>query len=277
MKLCYCDESGTGDEPIAVMVGVVVDAQRMHVTKDHWSELLTKLSELVGKPIDEIHTRDFYSGNGVWRGMKGPERSKVITEVFNWLTERRHHIVYTGVDKVLYFKDLKDGKIPKELNTPWRFMGMHLLLSVQKIHQTQDKNKGHTIFVFDNEEREKMRFTDLVNNPPKWTDSYYNKDKNHASLDQIVDVPYFADSKEVTLLQVADFIAYFLRRYAEISSGYSEPKYPDELAKLNTWIATLRDRCLGGSMMFPLKSRHDCVKLFFNYAPVVVRELHRTQ
>jgi len=259
------------------MVGVVVDAQRMHVTKDHWSELLTKLSELVGKPIDEIHTRDFYSGNGVWRGMKGPERSKVITEVFNWLTERRHHIVYAGVDKVLYFKDLKDGKIPKELNTPWRFMGMHLLLSVQKIHQTQDKNKGHTIFVFDNEEREKMRFTDLVNNPPKWTDSYYNKDKNHASLDQIVDVPYFADSKEVTLLQVADFIAYFLRRYAEISSGYSEPKYPDELAKLNTWIATLRDRCLGGSMMFPLKSRHDCVKLFFNYAPVVVRELHRTQ
>lgn len=33
MKFCYVDESGTGDEPYAVMVGIVVDTQRMHVTK----------------------------------------------------------------------------------------------------------------------------------------------------------------------------------------------------------------------------------------------------
>lgn len=33
MKLCYCDESGTGNEPVAVMVGIVVDTKRMHLTK----------------------------------------------------------------------------------------------------------------------------------------------------------------------------------------------------------------------------------------------------
>jgi hypothetical protein len=54
MKLCYCDESGTGDEPIAVMVGIIVDAQRMHVTKEHWGDLLTGLSRVVGRAIDEI-------------------------------------------------------------------------------------------------------------------------------------------------------------------------------------------------------------------------------
>jgi len=31
MKFCYLDESGIGDEPYAVMVGIIVDAQRMHV------------------------------------------------------------------------------------------------------------------------------------------------------------------------------------------------------------------------------------------------------
>ena len=57
MKLCYCDESGTGKEPIAVMVGVVVDSQRMHITKEDWDELLNHLSDIVGVQLDEIHTR----------------------------------------------------------------------------------------------------------------------------------------------------------------------------------------------------------------------------
>lgn len=275
MKLCYCDESGTGDEPIAVMVGIVVDAHRMHVTKEHWAELLVALSRVVGRSIDEIHTRDFYAGNGVWHGIKGPERSQVITEVFNWIDARRHHIVYSSVEKSAYYTSLKAGQVPSELASPWRFMGMHLLLSVQKVHQRQEKNKGHTIFVFDNEEREKMRFTDLVMNPPAWTDSYYDKGKKQARLDQVVDVPYFGDSKEVGLLQVADFVAYFLRRHAEIAAGYSEPKYPDEMHKLNGWVSTLRSRCLGGSMMYPVTGRCDCADLFFTHAPEVVRTLHR--
>jgi uncharacterized protein DUF3800 len=275
MKLCYCDESGTGDEPIAVMVGIVVDAQRMHVTKEHWSELLIALSRVVGRTIEEIHTTDFYSGNGVWRGMNGPERSQVITEVFGWLDARRHHIVYSSVEKSAYYTSLKAGQVPSELATPWRFMGQHLLLSVQKIHQRQQKNKGHTIFVFDNEEREKMRFTDLVMNPPAWTDSYYDKGKKQARMDQIVDVPYFGDSKEVGLLQVADFVAYFLRRHAEIAGGYSKPRYPDEIGKIDGWIATLRSRCLGGSMMYPATGRCGCADLFYTHAPEVVRKLHR--
>lgn len=37
----YVDESGTGDEPIGVMVGVVADAHRMRVTKQDWNGLLS--------------------------------------------------------------------------------------------------------------------------------------------------------------------------------------------------------------------------------------------
>jgi hypothetical protein len=67
MKLCYCDESGTGDEPIAVMVGVLVDSQRMHITKQDWNGLLVHLSNVANRQITELHTRDFYAGNGVFR------------------------------------------------------------------------------------------------------------------------------------------------------------------------------------------------------------------
>jgi len=57
MKLCYCDESGTGNEPIAVMVGVLVDAHRMHITKQEWCALLDYLSELAGVEIKELQAR----------------------------------------------------------------------------------------------------------------------------------------------------------------------------------------------------------------------------
>jgi hypothetical protein len=69
MNLCHRDESGTGDEPLAVMVGVVVGvvvgAQRMRVSKEHWAQSLVSLSRVVGRSIDGIYTRDLYSGDGV--------------------------------------------------------------------------------------------------------------------------------------------------------------------------------------------------------------------
>ena len=103
MKLCYCDESGTGDEPIAVMVGIVVDAQRMHVTKHDWRELLDRLSRIVEKPVSEIHTRDFYAGNDAWRSLRGDQRSAIIDETFGWLKDRKHKVIYVGVEKSKYY------------------------------------------------------------------------------------------------------------------------------------------------------------------------------
>lgn len=275
MKLCYCDESGTGDEPIAVMVGLIADAQRMHVTKGNWQELLTILSRTVGRPIAEIHTRDFYAGSGPWYGLQGPQRAEIIGNVFDWLADRKHRIVYTSVEKASFFESQKAGQIPKDANTIWRFMGLHLMLAVQKVHQRHDRNKGHTFFVFDNEERERMKFTDLVAEPPAWTDSFYGKGKKQQRLDQVVDVPYFGDSAEVHLLQVADFIAYFLRRHAEIAAGYSNAKYTDEVDRLQGWIKTIVECSIGGSAMYPATGRCECADLFYSHAPEVIRTLHR--
>jgi hypothetical protein len=79
MKFCYVDESGTGSEPYAIMVGAIVDSQRMHVTKSHWSFLLSELSKMTKRRVKELHTRDFYRGNSPWRNLDGNIRSKIIT------------------------------------------------------------------------------------------------------------------------------------------------------------------------------------------------------
>ena len=277
VKVCYCDESGTGDEPIAVMVGVIVDSTRMHLTKDEWRDLLRELSEIAGRPIAELHTRNFYSGNGVWRDMAGPARARFITRIFQWLADRKHRVVYAAVQKDLFFSDFGAGAIPSQIATPWRFMGFHLVLAVQKACQRETKNKGHTIFIFDNEEREKLRFTDLIASPPPWSDDYYGyvrrANARTAPLDQIVDVPYFGDSQEVALIQVADVAAFFLRRYAEIKHNLVPAKYDDEEARVTEWIEALAARSIGTSNIYQKVGRGEAADLFWKYAPAAIRSL----
>lgn len=271
MKFCYCDESGTGDEPIAVMVGIIVDAQRMHLTKKEWIELLHTLSELVKKPIDEIHARDFYPGNGIWRGINGSLRSKIITAILDWIADRKHHIVISAINKSIYFSLRQEGKLPKEINTLWRTMGLHIILAIQKAFKNNEVPKGNTVFVFDNEEKERVRFTDLIMTPPVWTDTYYNKGIKEPSLNQIVDVPYFGDSKEVSLIQVADFVAFFVRRYIELKEGLDKLRYAGEDDNLENWAAQISSRSIGAQYTYPQKGRCDCANLFYQLSPETVR------
>lgn len=273
VNLCYCDETGTGDEPIAVMVGVVVDASRMHLTKAHWQTLLDNLSNAVGRQVVELHTRDFYKGNGIWKDMPGEVRSQVINDVVNWIAERKHHVVYTSVLKTSYKAAFGLGHIPDELNTIWRYLGFHLVLAMQRYCQPEKGVKGHTVFVFDNEERERMRFTDLIARPPVWSDGYYKRPKKAEQLDQIVDVPYFGDSQEVVLVQLADMLALLLRRYAEIKEGLIPPRYADEEVKVTDWVERICARCIGRAHVYPSTGREKAAEMFFQHAPPSLRVL----
>jgi hypothetical protein len=245
----------------------------MHLTKNDWQELLQRLSNKAGRPIAELHASNFYLGNGVWRSIDGPQRAEIITEIFTWLKDRKHRIVYTAVNKGMYHDNFALGKIPDELNTVWRFMGFHLILAMQKHCQQAEKNKGHTLFVFDNEERERMRFTDLIKNPREWSGEYYGKRLRDKTLDQVIDVPYFGDSKDIGLIQLADVACYFLRRYAEIQEEYDQPKYADEVDRVNGWMSIFCERSIGTSHIFKKQGRNDAEDLFYQNAPVSIRAI----
>jgi len=273
LKVCYCDESGTGDEPIAVMAGIVVDSQRMHVTKEHWGRLLSTLSEIIGHKLTELHTKDFYRGSGVWRDLDGSRRAEVTDIILEWFGDRKHHVVYSAVEKQKYLESRKKGRIPLELDTLWRFLGFHLILSVQRCFRKQQKRKGNTIFVFDNEERERTHFIDLIMSPPSWSGTYYEKRQSQQPLCEVIDVPYFGDSQDVSLIQVADFIAFFLRRYAELNDGLIPEKYAGEADRVASWARTIAKRSIGRNHIYPKTRRCQCAEIFFSHAPASIREL----
>lgn len=268
MKFCYIDESGTGAEPFAVMVGIIVDSQRMHLTKKDWEDMLKSLSRIVGRTITEIHTRDFYSGSGPWRHIDGPKRAKIITAIFEWLLKRKHHIVYAAVDKAKFYADIRQEEpLASHIKTPWRFMALHITLALQRNFKTAEKTKGNTVLIFDNENREEKNYTELILKPPKWTDTYYGRNASEEPLNQIIDVPYFGDSQHVGLIQAADFICYFFRRYIELHEGVSDPKYDGEQDLLTKWISTALKQAIPKSCIYPSRSRCNCAELFYKYAP----------
>ncbi len=135
MQFIYIDESGTGDETIGVMAGVIADSYRMRLTKEDWSSLLRELSEIVGREVDEIHTREFYSGNIPWRDLNGNQRSAIIDAIFDWLQARKHSIVYTAVDKESFYNNKSNEPMLNDVGTVWRFMALHIAFSIQKKFQ----------------------------------------------------------------------------------------------------------------------------------------------
>jgi len=273
VNICYSDESGMGQEPIATMVGIIVDSGRMHLTKQDWLDLLAHLSIITGRTIVELKTSEFYKGNGVWRALDGNQRAAVIDAVLDWLLERKHHIVYSSVQKDSFYIAKREGLIPDEVNTIWRFLGFHITLAVQRYSQPERAPKGNTILIFDNREQDRQRFIDVVKTPPAWSDEYYARDKKQSALDQIVDVPHFADSKDIPLLQVADFLAFFLRRHAEIKEGLVGPTYPDEEMRLNGWIQKLCKRMVPHQHIYLKSGRKEAHELFYQNAPASLRDL----
>lgn len=273
MKLCYLDESGTGSEPIAVMAGIVVDSNRMHLTKDVWNLLLIILSDLLGREVRELHTRDFYSGNGIWRGIDGPRRSSIITAILKWLKDRKHRVIYSVIHKERFNKCKEQNEIHDEIKTIWRALGFHLVLALQKAHKKIEKPKGNTILIFDNENREEPKFTDIIKNPPDWSDSFYSRDRGSQPLNQIVDVPYFADSCDVALIQLADFLSFFIRRYVEIKENLTTIKYDGEDTKLEEWMQSIVSCSVNSSFLYPKRNRCLCAEMFYKIAPDTIRNL----
>lgn len=269
MKFCYLDESGTGSEPFAVMVGVIVDSQRMSKTKQDWADLLQRLTKLLGRPIVEFHTRDFYRGNGPWRGLPGKDRSTIVVTVMQWLIDRKHKVTFTALDKARYLAEVKINPLLKDFHSLWCFMAYHQALSLQKAFQSMEKSKGNTVMIFDREEQEEKHFCKLVSSPPAWTDQYYSKGKKQERLDQIIDVPYFGDSEQVHLLQVADLIAYFLRLYLEIESGSAGESYKGEHDFLRNFVIQLKKVLLPVSSRYLSKGRDECAELYYQMAPAI--------
>ena len=281
MKFCYIDESQQEgitvrdsieiQDNITIIVGILVDAQRLHRSRKEWKDLLIReleISELkYPNGLREIKGKDLYGRGGYWKKYDWERRKQLIDKFIGWTVKRKHKITFGAVSE----SKLKDNVNEAEqlgcngLGS-WDIAARHLILGVQKKQQEIKNNKGKTIFVFD-DAKGKDKLLDFVLDPPKVTEKFYNKELNKPPLDQIVDVPFFVDSLHVWGIHLADLFAYIICRFAVISEGIIKEKYEDELNQLNSWMDNMSGIFLPDSMRWVQKSDDAFTKFLRSVAP----------
>jgi len=272
MKFCYLDETGTGQKTVVIIVGVIVDVQRMNRTKREWDNLLPEVNCLLGQSITEIHAKQLIPSKKRWHTESGKNNLAVVEKILDWFASRKHKITFAAVDKS-EFKRLEENKIcKKDLRREWDAAAFHIILSLQRCHQAEKNNKGNTVFIFD-KGKEPPNLFDLIKKPPSWAEGYYRKGKKRTGLNQIVDVPFFADSKLLPLIQIADLICFILRRYAELKDYGAEEKCAGELAHYKRWIDMIKPLCIDRSHRYRKQKPCDASRFFSSLAPKSLRQL----
>ena len=102
---------------------------------------------------------------------------------------------------------------------------MFIAALVQKKMKVIEKNKGHTIFICDDNKQQMSNFSDALYQADPWFDPIYQsrktkKGKTSADgrFDQIINTGFAIKSEHSSLVQVADAVSYAYRRHLELKS-----------------------------------------------------------
>lgn len=265
MYFAYVDETGTdGNAPVMVMVGILANAERITKTTSELAKIFSRHSELTATRLTELKARQLFAGGGPWRTVAGDTRRSVVSELCQWLVERKHELALAAID-LGALQSSSPGD--PALQDSWQAGALHMALQLQRLQQTKSGSKGLTVLVFDDNKMGMPRLAELVFDPPPWTDNYYGRHRKRPPLDRLVDTPFAVKSHHVGLVQVADIFAHIFRRHSELTDFGLEPRYSDEPAHYAEWVGVLAPRLIPRQHRWPVRSTSDCAKWYSSLAP----------
>ena len=267
MKFCYVDESLDNQcQLVQVMVGIVVDAQRLNRTRLEFGEIFGVVGDAFPGALRELKGSKIFYGRDGWRQVAPEVRKDIFRRFCEWLSDRKHHLAMSAIDVGRFNSDLP-AHYPETLKDLWVAGAVHIALQLQRLRQGLDKNKGHTVIIFDENKLKADKLNEVLFGPPEWTEPYYDKTKKHQPLDQIIDSAFFTKSHHAGLAQVADLFAFAFRRYAELTEYEIQPEYPGELVDIQAIVQCLAAHLIARGHRWPKHPKNECAATFVNLAP----------
>lgn len=243
------------------MVGVIVDAQRLRRSQVEFKDLHSALMKYTGNSLSELKGVDLYRGRNDWRKVRGETRGAIIDEICTWFCDQKHSLALASINRELFEK----SEIKKYCDDDWLVAALHIALQIQKSNQKIKRNKGRTILVFDDNRIREDKLSQLLFDPPDWSDDFYGKSAKQGKIDQIIDTPFFGRSHHIGLVQIADFFAYLLRRYFELEDLGLPEQFPGEREYANRRALQLGSRLIAKSLRWPKGSK--CSGWYHELAP----------
>jgi hypothetical protein len=267
MKFCYADESlDDASERVQVMVGIVADAQRLNRSRIEFSEIFELVERAFPEALKELKGSRIFYGRGGWRDVPPKIRKDVFRQFCEWIGDRKHQLAISAID-IGRFGARLPADYPNALRDLWLAGALHIALQLQKLHQTIKKNKGHTVLIFDENKAKVDKLNEALFAPPEWTETYYEKRKKQAPLDQIIDSAFFTKSHHAGFVQVADLFAFVFRRYAELAEYGAEPSYAGEKDDIDPLVKLLVPRLIPRSHRCPKHPKDECAATFVDLTP----------
>ncbi len=132
MYFAYVDETGIdGVSPLMVMVGIVVNDERLNGTQGEFAAIFENRGELVTGTLEELKSSDMLAGTGAWRKVDGHKRRNVITNLCEWLCTRKHDLALTAIE---HQADAASAPGAPVLSDVWLAGASHLALQLQRAH-----------------------------------------------------------------------------------------------------------------------------------------------
>lgn len=231
MKFVYVDESGSRDQTdVFVMCGLMIDASRLRKKTEDCEQLLNPILERHSSGnAREFKTSKFIRGKGGWKGVRLAERREFLKTACRLAVSKGDKIVGLALSISSVDEAINKFNPPLSRLHLWQVAAMFIASLVQKEMQKSGRNKGHTVFIMDNNHREMPSFSDELHARNEWFDGLYEQ-KNSKSrgpdwkprtrddrFDQIINTAFGINSEHATLIQVADIICYVYRRYLELT------------------------------------------------------------
>ena len=138
----------------------------------------------------------------------------------------------------------------------------------------KDKNKGNAVLIFDDNKAKADSLSDLLFQPPEWTDDYYGKGKKQHRLDQIVDTTFSIKSHHAGLVQVADLFAVAMS--ADIEDRPFRTSLRNGLARqalIDGYVGALAGGSLPCSCRWPARQAGASSRWFNSIAPASLQVL----
>jgi hypothetical protein len=238
MKFVYVDETGDkGQSDVFVMTGLLVDAYRLRKYTASFDGMITAFLEKHPNSPKELKTKAFINGDGGWSKVDPAERKKFLGEVCDLAAECA--TVFAIAFSFQEFEKATDAGHGQTFGKNyWLGAAMFIVALVQKKMKVIEKNKGHTVFISDDNRRELPKLSDTLYKADPWFDPIYqarrkNRGKtvwcavpDHERFDQINNSAFAIKSEHSSLIQVADAVSYAYRRHLELRSA--NEKWPGE-------------------------------------------------
>src|SRR5262249_38659459 len=161
MKFVYVDETGNKDQSdVFVMTGLLIDAYSLRICTATFDDMIREFLKKHPKLQTELKTKAIINGSGDWNKVNAAERKAFIDKVCNVAVKNAK--VYAVAFSFQAFDDTvaNAGYGQPFGNSYWLGAAMFIAALVQKKMQRIAKNKGHTVFICDDNKREMANLSD---------------------------------------------------------------------------------------------------------------------